>query len=350
MENFIRAVHTARVARERHSRQQGKPPRRARVLLPTLTMPGWRHGENGKLIWVPQQFVVRKGTDVYYHATNKETGQKATVRKIELMDDEGHTGAMDTRTLREVSILKKLKHPNIVELVDVIRSGSHLYLCFTFCEWDLDRYIKKQNGVLSAGCIKSFAYQMLTALTWCHMHRILHRDLKPENMLVDLRDGSLKLCFFQLARTFELPLRTYTHEVVTARYRAPEILLGAKHYACAVDAWSIGTVIAEMAIGRPLFFGDSEIDQMFKIFRLLGTPSEKSWPGVSLLPDFSTAFPNWQPTPLREAVPCADRLDDMGLNLVQQLLTCDPQPRLTAREALKHPFFGDLHVASSSVL
>ena len=144
---------------------------------------------------------------------------------------------------------------------------------------------------------------MLAGLTWCHSHRIFHRDLKPQNVLVDPKKGSLKLADFGLARAFTVPLRTYTHEVVTLWYRAPEILLGAKQYSCPVDMWSIGTIIPEMVTGHPLFPGDSEIDAIYKIFRHLGTPTDDVWPGVTKLPHFQTAFPAWKPRPLHEVVP-----------------------------------------------
>ena len=129
-------------------------------------------------------------------------------------------------------------------------------------------------------------------------------------------------------------------------YRAPEILLGAKQYACPVDIWSVGTIIPEMVTGHPLFPGDSEIDELFKVFRLLGTPNENMWHGVSALPDFKTNFPKWQPKPLREAVPHPDRLDDAGLDLVQQMLAYTPNARIVAKEALEHPYFADLNKAT----
>jgi serine/threonine protein kinase len=181
-------------------------------------------------------------------------------------------------------------------------NDNKLYLCFEYCEFDLKKYMKSQQYKLSAECVKSFTYQMLDGLRWCHSHRIFHRDLKPQNVLVDPKKGSLKLADFGLARAFTVPLRTYTHEVVTLWYRAPEILLGSKQYSCPVDMWSLGTMIPEMVTGHPMFPGDSEIDEIFKIFRVLGTPNETLWTGVSQLPDFKTNFPKWQPKQLREAL------------------------------------------------
>lgn len=109
-------------------------------------------------------------------------------------------------------------------------------------------------------------YQLLSGLAFCHSRRVLHRDLKPQNLLID-KEGSLKLADFGLARAIGIPVRTYTHEVVTLWYRAPEILLGSKHYSTAVDVWSVGCIFAEMATKIPLFPGDSEIDEIYKIFR-----------------------------------------------------------------------------------
>ena len=129
--------------------------------------------------------------------------------------------------------------------------------------------------------MQSYAWQLLNGLSWCHAHRIFHRDLKPQNLLVQPPRGLLKLGDFGLTRAFSLPLRTYTHEVVTLWYRAPEILLGAKDYACPIDMWSCGCVLGEMATGKPMFPGDSEIDELFKIFQVLGTPSEETWENVS---------------------------------------------------------------------
>lgn len=247
-----------------------------------------------------------------YVATHEKTGEIAALKKIKLeCEDEGVPGT----TLREVSLLKELQHPNVVQCVHRARAlaeprcalakapltgararslslscrlkdvfympnDNKLYLCFEYCEFDLKKYMKSQQYKLSAECVKSFTYQMLDGLRWCHSHRIFHRDLKPQNVLVDPKKGSLKLADFGLARAFTVPLRTYTHEVVTLWYRAPEILLGSKQYSCPVDMWSLGTMIPEMVTGHPMFPGDSEIDEIFKIFRVLGTPNETLWTGV----------------------------------------------------------------------
>ena len=195
----------------------------------------------------------------------------------------------------------------------------------------------KKEGIPSEQ-VKSYVYQMVSGIAYCHSHRIVHRDLKPQNLLID-KQGMLKLADFGLARAFGIPVRTYTHEVVTLWYRAPEILLGCKHYVPAVDIWSIGCIFAELAAQSPLFPGDSEIDELFRIFRVLGTPNEDCWPGVSQLSDFKADFPHWNKQSLGNMIP---QLDVMGIDLLEKMLEYDPAKRITAKQALGHPYFDSI--------
>jgi serine/threonine protein kinase len=146
--------------------------------------------------------------------------------------------------------------------------NGNLYLVFELMECDLkaalDR-ISRAGATLPPHWVKWMLYQVLSGTEACHAHRIVHRDLKPQNILFDRASGVLKLADFGLARTYAVPLRPYTHEVVTLWYRAPEILFGQATYSTAVDVWSAGCIFAEMASGEPIFQGDSEIDQIFKV-------------------------------------------------------------------------------------
>lgn len=194
-------------------------------------------------------------------------------------------------------------------------------------------------------------YQLLDAIAFCHIHRILHRDLKPQNLYGDERwfysieinemlcrlvdsEGHIKLADFGLARAFNMPVNALTHEVVTLWYRAPEVLLGTKFYATGVDIWSLGCIFAEMVneffsgytfeiaqwfwfystkiLRKPLFAGDSEIDQLFRIFRVMGTATNENWPGCVQLLDYKTSFPKWDPAPLPAAI-VQHKADDLFL-------------------------------------
>lgn len=147
--------------------------------------------------------------------------------------------------MREISLLKNIKHHAIVKLFEVIVAGGCLYMVFEYLDMDLKKLLDRKKFLLTAKVVKSYLHQLLQAIDYCHLNRILHRDLKPQNLLLDCR-GHIKLADFGLARTFTIPLRAYTHEVVTLWYRAPEILLGGKLYSTGVDIWSIGCIFAEM--------------------------------------------------------------------------------------------------------
>jgi cyclin-dependent kinase 2 len=248
--------------------------------------------------------------------------------------------------LREVSILKRLgPHAHVVNLKDVFLrpppAYDSLYLCYDYCEASLREYSRRH--MLCAEAVRSLVFQVLSGLEWCHSHRIIHRDLKPQNLFVNPSVGVLKLSDFSSARSISMG-RTYTLEITTLWYRAPEVLLGVGSYGGEIDLWAVGTIIPELLTQHSLFPGDSEVDELFRMFQLLGTPSESTWPGVATLPNFNASFPSWRPRQLREAMRQAmlvgaDRLDDAGVELVEWCLTYQPSARPTAREALRHPYF-----------
>jgi len=321
-----------------------------------------QHQQQGNVVYRGMQRYhkmekIGEGTyGVVYMAEDKVTGEIVALKKIRL---EGEDEGVPSTAIREISLLKELDHPNIVSLKDVVHQDVKFYLVFEYLDQDLKSFLDKVKHNLHMLLTKSYLYQLISGIAYCHAHRVLHRDLKPQNILVNIH-GVLKLADFGLARAFNLPVRTYTHEVVTLWYRAPEILLGGKQYSTAVDVWSIGCIFAELATRRPLFPGDSEIDQLFKIFQCFGTPNEQTWPGVNSFPEFKSTFPQFPQQSLaktlegrarRAAAHSAEpddakmeiKIDNImspeGLDLLQKMLAFDPNRRISAREALRHPYF-----------
>jgi cyclin-dependent kinase len=241
--------------------------------------------------------------------------------------------------IREISLLKELKHPNIVRLHDVVHTDKKLTLVFEYVDSDLKKYMDSVNGVVPPAVVKSFTFQLLRAIAFCHNHRVLHRDLKPQNLLIS-NDGELKLADFGLARAFGIPVRSYTHEVVTLWYRPPDVLMGSRRYSTPIDIWSVGCIFAELASGRPLFPGQTESDQLLRIFRQLGTPTQANWPKVVELPDYNASFHVYEPKPF-----VISQLDKLGLDLLSKLLVQNPDERISAKQAMEHPYFDTLDPA-----
>jgi cyclin-dependent kinase 3 len=276
---------------------------------------------------------------VVYRGVNKESGALVAIKKLRL---DGFAEGIPATAIREITFLQELNYPYIVKLLDIVCARSRLYLIFELLSMDLHTLIQKhtkRREVLPTALVKRFTKQMLLALWYCHNNRVIHRDLKPGNVLVAAAGDTVKIADFGLARAFELPLCTYTHEVVTLWYRPPEILLGETHYTPAVDVWSVGCIIAEMSTGKPLFRGESEISQLHKIFNVVGTPSEASWAGVSKLKDFNEALPQWAPRDFGALFPA---LDKDGAALLGRMLTACPADRATVADCLHHPWLADV--------
>eukprot|EP01103_Thecamoeba_quadrilineata_P015570 TRINITY_DN4963_c0_g2_i1.p1 TRINITY_DN4963_c0_g2~~TRINITY_DN4963_c0_g2_i1.p1 ORF type:complete len:292 (+),score=35.35 TRINITY_DN4963_c0_g2_i1:42-917(+) len=269
---------------------------------------------------------------IVYKAKNRESGEIVALKRIRLeSEDEG----VPCTAIREISLLKELNHPNIVRLYDVIHSDRKLTLVFEHLDLDLKKYLDEHSGFLPLAQVKNFLRQLLQGIGCCHEHRILHRDLKPQNLLIN-RKGELKIADFGLARAFGIPVRSYSHEVVTLWYRAPDVLMGSGKYSTQIDIWSAGCIFAEMMNGRALFPGKDARDQLIRIFKYMGTPNEDTWPGVSALPDYKKDYPVYPAQPINSFVL---RLDENSLNLLTEMLRYNPTNRITAESALKHAYF-----------
>ncbi|XP_049765676.1 cyclin-dependent kinase 7 isoform X1 [Schistocerca cancellata] len=269
-----------------------------------------------------------------YKARDIVTDAIVAVKKIKLGSRDEAKDGINRTALREIKLLQEIKHPNIIDLMDVFGHRSNVSLVFDFMDTDLEIVIRDNTIVMTPANIKAYMLMTLQGLEHLHLHWILHRDLKPNNLLVNSK-GVLKIGDFGLAKFFGSPNRMYTHQVVTRWYRCPELLFGARMYGTGVDMWAVGCIFAELLLRVPFLPGDSDLDQLTRIFQVLGSPNEENWTGVTALPDY-IQFKTFPGTPLRDIFTAAG--DDL-LDLLQSLLSLDPCKRCTSSEALQMPYF-----------
>jgi len=263
-------------------------------------------------------------------AINKSSGEVVAVKKMK----KKFYSWEECLQLREVKSLKKLSHPNIVKLKEVIRENDELYFVFEFLDGNLYELMKDRDKLFPEAKIRNFIYQILQGLAYMHKHGFFHRDMKPENILISKE--TLKIADFGLAR--EIRSRPpFTDYVSTRWYRAPEVLLRSTSYNAPIDIWAVGAIMAELFTLRPLFPGTSETDEIFKICSVLGAPTHNTWPeGMKLASSMNFKFPQVVPTPLSALIPNAS---PEAIQLMTDLLKFDPQKRPTAPQALQYPFF-----------
>jgi serine/threonine protein kinase len=281
-----------------------------------------------------------KGTyGTVYKVKDKKLNRIVAIKKMILPNDEE---GIPSTALREISILKGLNHPNIVSLLDIIIETNKIYLILEYLQTDLKIFLDSLNNkYLDLKTVKKFMYQLLAGVQEMHSKRILHRDLKPQNILID-KDYSLKIADFGLARTFSIPIRPYTNNVVTLWYRAPEVLLGGPEYSTPIDIWALGCIFFEVVTKKALIMGETETEQINRMFRILGTPTEKDWPGISAFKKYDEqTVPNLKKESLKELF-SELYLDDLGIDLLERMLIYNPIERITAKSAMDHPFFYEI--------
>ncbi|MBA0732145.1 hypothetical protein Gogos_016254 [Gossypium gossypioides] len=297
---------------------------------------------------------ISEGTyGVVFRARDKKTGEIVALKKVKILDRrELEEFGFPLTSLREINILASFNHPSIVKVKEVVVDDhDNVYMVMEYMEHDLKALMESMKWPFSTSDVKCLMLQLLEGVKYLHDNWVLHRDLKTSNLLLS-NQGELKICDFGMARQYGSPQKPYTTKVVTQWYRAPELLLGAKTYSTAVDMWSVGCIMAEMLAKQPLFKGTSEIDQLRKIFDTLGTPNEKIWAGFSELPGSKANYSKQRYNLLRKKFPVASFtgsavLSDAGFDLLNRLLTYDPEKRITADDALKHDWFRELPLPKS---
>jgi len=263
-------------------------------------------------------------------AQNKSTGEWVAIKKMK----QKYYSWEECMKLREINSLRKLIHPNIVKLKEVIRENDELYMVFEHMEGNLYELMKGRVKSFPESKIRNIMFQTIQALHHVHKGGYFHRDMKPENLLYS--GDTVKLADFGLAR--EIRARPpFTDYVSTRWYRAPEVLLRSSIYNSPLDLWACGGIMAELYTLRPLFPGASESDQLFKICSVLGTPSQSQWAdGYKLASAIGFRFPQFVPTRLETLIP---QSNEDGINIMKNMLEWDPNKRMSTGKVLQHPYF-----------
>ncbi|KAM7277466.1 hypothetical protein ACFE04_019332 [Oxalis oulophora] len=285
-----------------------------------------------------------------FMAKENKTGEVVALKKIR-MDNERE--GFPITAIREIKILKKLHHDNVINLKEIVTSPGRdqddqgkqdgnkykggIYMVFDYMDHDLTGLADRPGLRFTIPQIKCYMKQLLTGLHYCHINQVLHRDIKGSNLLID-NEGNLKLADFGLARSFAHDHNgNLTNRVITLWYRPPELLLGATKYGPSVDMWSVGCIFAELINGKPILPGKDEKEQILKIYDLCGFPDETIWPGVTKFPWYN----NYKPlkNPKRRVREVFRHFDRHALDLLDKMLMLDPSKRISAKDALDAEYF-----------
>eukprot|EP00930_Biecheleria_cincta_P098969 TRINITY_DN90621_c0_g1_i1.p1 TRINITY_DN90621_c0_g1~~TRINITY_DN90621_c0_g1_i1.p1 ORF type:complete len:1085 (+),score=176.60 TRINITY_DN90621_c0_g1_i1:177-3431(+) len=274
---------------------------------------------------------------------NKDTNEVVAIKKFKESEEDE---VVKKTTLREVKILRIMRHENIVQLKEAFRRKGKLYLVFEFIEKSmLDILEANPNGV-DTETVRLLTCQLARAIEYCHRHDVIHRDIKPENLLINPSDNALRLCDFGFARTMsaDSPLTDY---VATRWYRAPELLLGSTRYGKDVDIWALGCIMGELTDGQPLFAGESEVDQLFVIQKVMGPLTPEHMEMFLRNPRFlGIQFPDVsRPETLEKRY--VRRMPKLQMQLLKGSLVMEPRRRLSARDTLRMPWFEGIKLPRS---
>ncbi|CAF0940897.1 unnamed protein product [Adineta steineri] len=285
---------------------------------------------------------IEEGTyGVVFRAKDRKSGEIVALKRLKM---EKEKEGFPITSLREICCILKSQHENVCTVREIVVGDdmNRIYIVMDYVEHDLKSLMTHtMKKPFSIGEIKTLMYQLLSGVNHLHDNWIIHRDLKTSNLLLSNK-GILKIGDFGLAREYGSPLKAYTPIVVTLWYRSPELLLGIKEYSTLIDIWSVGAIFGELLLMKPLFPGKSELDQLNRIFKDLGTPTDKIWPEYSSLPfTKKMTFSHYPYNRLRTRFG-GDSLSEKGFDLLNKFLTYDPSKRISAINALKHGYFEEI--------
>ncbi|XP_076908756.1 putative serine/threonine-protein kinase At1g54610 [Bidens hawaiensis] len=321
------------------------PPNNIHAEQVAAGWPAWLSAVAGEAIngWTPRRAdtfekIDKIGQGTYsnvYKAKDTQTGKIVALKKVRFDNLEPESVKF---MAREILILRRLDHPNVVKLEGLVtsRMSCSLYLVFEYMEHDLAGLAASPAIKFTEPQVKCYMQQLLSGLEHCHNRHVLHRDIKGSNLLLD-NDGGLKIADFGLASFFDPNHKQpMTSRVVTLWYRPPELLFGATDYGVGIDLWSAGCILAELLAGKPIMPGRTEVEQLHKIFRLCGSPSEEYWK-KSKLPHATIFKP--QHSYRRCIKETFKDFPPSSFPTIDTLLSIDPAERLTATDALQSEFF-----------
>ncbi|XP_042425010.1 mitogen-activated protein kinase 4-like [Zingiber officinale] len=292
--------------------------------------------------YVPIKPIGRGAYGIVCSSINRETNEKVAIKKIHNVFD-NRVDAL--RTLRELKLLRNLRHENVISLKDIMmpphrKTFRDVYLVYELMDTDLHQIIKSSQSLSNDHC-QYFLFQLLRGLKYIHSANILHRDLKPGNLLVNA-NCELKICDFGLARASSGKGQFMTEYVVTRWYRAPELLLCCDYYGTSIDVWSVGCIFAELLGRKPIFPGTECLNQLKLIINVLGTMGDSD---ISFI-DNPKACKYIKSLPYTPSIPIANLYpgaDPLAIDLLQKMLVFDPSKRISVDEALQHPYMSPLY-------
>ncbi|CAJ0593571.1 unnamed protein product [Cylicocyclus nassatus] len=286
---------------------------------------------------------------IVYRAKDTKSGQIVALKKVRVDNKMSAQVGISDSALREIVLLKRLRHENIVELkeVAVSRDPQGMFLVMEYCEQDLAKLLDEMVHPFTEPQVKCLMQQLFRALNYMHTHYVLHRDLKVSNLLLTSH-GILKVADFGLARVFGEPDMSMTPRVITLWYRCPELLFGSKTQTTGIDQWAAGCILGELLLHRPLLPGKSDMEQIDKIISLLGTPTTKIWPELESMPLLENFTLKTQPFNNVKVV--FESASVTAIDLLNALFMYDPKKRISAADALAHPFFTERPLPCDPVL